>query len=262
MCGFLSAIVLRNGDVLMHPFLDSHADLAAYFRVPDTSSSLQPFAKVELVPSDNWLDPSSWVFRLDEETAPRWWGDVKNGAEQTLRDRATQMVLRAGRVPILCDGVWILGGDAVVQSVRLGARIVRVQDEAQIHNVGGGTFSGVRGGTFSDVWGGTFSGVRGGTFSGVRGGTFSGVWGGTFSDVGGGTFSGVWGGTFSDVWGGTFSDVWGGTFSGVWGGTFSGVWGGTFSGVRGGTQIRPLDGRARDLVLDDSARAHLVARTG
>ena len=190
MCGFLSAIVLRNGDVLMHPFLDSHADLAAYFRVPDTSSSLQPFAKVELVPSDNWLDPSSWVFRLDEETAPRWWGDVKNGAEQTLRDRATQMVLRAGRVPILCDGVWILGGDAVVQSVRLGARIVRVQDEAQIHNVGGGTFSGVRGGTFSDVWGGTFSGVR------------------------------------------------------------------------GGTQIRPLDGRARDLVLDDSARAHLVARTG
>src|SRR3990167_8868618 len=203
----------------MHPFLDSHADLAAYFRVPDTSSSLQPFAKVELVPSDNWLLPSSLVFRLDEETAPRWWGDVKNGAEQTLRDRATQMVLRAGRVPILCDCVWILGGDAVVQSVRLGARIVRVQDEAQIHNVGGGTFSG--------VGGGTFAGVGGGTFSGVGGGTFSGVGGGTFSDVGGGTFSGVWGGTFSDVWGGTFSGVWGGTFARARGGARAGARGGT-----------------------------------
>ena len=31
MCEFLSALVVKNGDVLSHPLLDSHSDLVRYF---------------------------------------------------------------------------------------------------------------------------------------------------------------------------------------------------------------------------------------
>ena len=87
MCNFLSAIVLRNGDVLTHPMLDSHSDLVAYYALPDTTAHHQHFAKVELTPVD-WLDPTTWRFRLDEETAPSWWEDVATGVEAEMRRRA------------------------------------------------------------------------------------------------------------------------------------------------------------------------------
>lgn len=58
MCNFLSAVVLRNGDVLTHPMLDSHSDLVRYYKLPDTRVYHQHFAKVELTPVD-WLDVST-----------------------------------------------------------------------------------------------------------------------------------------------------------------------------------------------------------
>lgn len=71
MCQFLSAVILRNGDVLTHPMLDSHTDLIRYYKLPDTTAYHQHFAKVELTPVD-WMDPATWTFRLDEDTAPSW----------------------------------------------------------------------------------------------------------------------------------------------------------------------------------------------
>mgnify|MGYP001561846327 CR=1 FL=1 len=65
-------IVLKNGDVLSHPLLDSHSDLVTYFKLPDTRQHHQHFAKVELTP-DDWLNVDTWKFRLDESTAPGWW---------------------------------------------------------------------------------------------------------------------------------------------------------------------------------------------
>ena len=225
MCNFLSAIVLRNGDVLTHPMLDSHLHLIQHFKLPDTREHHQHFAKVELTPTGDWLDVSAWQFRLDEHTAPGWWEDVKASAESTLRARAEKMILKTGEHSLLIDGCWIIGGDAVIRDVR-AARIPRVSG-GTISDVSGGTISGVRGGTISDVWGGTISDVRGGTISGVSGGTISGVRGGTISGVRGGTISGVSGGTIS----------------GVRGGTISGVWGGPW---------KPL--------LDDSAKAHVAMK--
>ena len=135
MCQFLSALVLRNGDVLTHPMLDSHSDLVTYFRLPDTDAYISHFAKVELTPRD-WLDPASWAWRVDEPTLTAWWADVATGAEATLRARAERMVLRDGEHQLIVDGCWIDGGSAVVRDVRAG-RIVRVKGSAQIHRVGG-----------------------------------------------------------------------------------------------------------------------------
>ena len=133
MCNFLSALVLRNGDVLTHPMLDGHADLVTYFKLPDTTAYVQHFAKVELRPLD-WGDVATWGWELDEETAPAWWADVAGGAEAELRARAARMILREGEHCLIVDGCWIVSGTAVVLDVRAG-RIVRVGGSAQIHDV-------------------------------------------------------------------------------------------------------------------------------
>ena len=135
MCHFLSALVLRNGDVLSHPMLDSHADLVTYFKLPDTSAYINHFAKVELRPVD-WADASTWTWTVDEPTLPTWWDDVAIGAEATLRARAAAMILKDGEHVLIVDGCWIVAGTAKIRDVRSG-RIVRVQDSAQVSDVGG-----------------------------------------------------------------------------------------------------------------------------
>ena len=133
MCQFFSALVLRNGDVLHHPMLDSHADLVTYFGLPDATAYHQHFAKVELTPVD-WFDASTWTFRLDEETAPGWWADVAIGVEATLRATAARMIVMSGTKRLIVDGCWIIGGTAVIHDVR-GGRLLRVGGAAQVHGV-------------------------------------------------------------------------------------------------------------------------------
>ena len=146
MCNFLSAVVLRNGDVLTHPLLDSHSDLIRYYELPDTRAHHQHFAKVELTP-DDWLNVDTWKFRLDESTAPGWWDDVKASAEATLRDRAKRMIITTGRKDLILEGCWILAGDAEFVNMR-GGRIVMMR---------GGTLTEMCGGTLTAMWGGTLS---------------------------------------------------------------------------------------------------------
>ena len=133
MCDFLSALVLRNGDVLSHPMLDSHSDLVTYFKLPDTNAHIQHFAKVELTPVD-WMDAATWKWSVDEAVLPIWWDDVKDRAEATLRARAAGMILKDGEHQLIVDGCWIVGGTAKIRDVRSGW-IRRVQDSARVSGV-------------------------------------------------------------------------------------------------------------------------------
>ena len=136
MCNFLSALIVRNGDILTHPMLDSHHDLVTYFKLPDSNGHIPRFVKVELTPTDNWLDPATWKWQVDEETLPRWWEDgLAVQAEAALRRRAKSMIVTDDRT-LIVDGCWIVGGKAKIRDVRSG-RIVRVQDSASISNVWG-----------------------------------------------------------------------------------------------------------------------------
>lgn len=146
ICNFLSVLVLKNGDVLHHPMLDSHADLIAYFNLPDTSAHHQHFAKAELTPKD-WLEPDTWLWRIDEETRPGWLDDVEAQAEKKTRSLVRRMILTDNsKLPkLIVDGCWIVGGKAMIRDVR-GGRIVRVQDSAQVSDVGDSA-------RVSDVWG-------------------------------------------------------------------------------------------------------------
>ena len=127
--------MLKNGDVLTHPMLDSHADLVTYFKLPDTNAHIRHFAKVELVPVD-WTDPATWTWRVDEPTIPRWFAAVAAEAEATLRARAAKMILKDGEHALIVDGCWIVAGTAKVRDIRSG-RIMRVQDTASLQNVWG-----------------------------------------------------------------------------------------------------------------------------
>ena len=238
MCQFLSAVILRNGDVLTHPMLDSHTDLIRYYKLPDTTAYHQHFAKVELTPVD-WMDPSTWKFRLDEETAPSWWEDVATGVEATLRARAAKMILR-GDHDLIVDGCWIVGGKAEIRDVRSG-RIMRVQDSAQIHGVRGsaqihdvGDSAQIHG-----VWGSAqILGVRGSAqIHGV--GDSAQIHG-----VGGSA-------QIHDVWGSAQIHGVGGSAQ------IHGVWGSAqIHGVGDSAQIHDVRGSA---VLDDSAKKAVVA---
>ena len=154
MCDFLSVLVLKNGHVLHHPMLDSHADLVAYFDLPDDTPFLERFAKAELTPND-WLDPDTWTWRIDEAMRPQWLEEVEARAEQAARTIARKMILTDNsKLPrLIVDGCWIVGGKAVIRDVR-GGRIIRVQDSATVSDVqDSATVRGVGGSaTVRDVW--------------------------------------------------------------------------------------------------------------
>ena len=150
MCNFLSAVVLKNGDILMHPMIDSHSELVEYFKLPDTSQHIRHFVKVELTPTtdESWLDPSLWTFRLDEERKPSWWDDEASAkAEADLRRRASAMIINDDKTPLIVDGCWIVGTKGKIREVRSG-RIVRMC---------GGTLTAMRGGTLTAMGGGTLT---------------------------------------------------------------------------------------------------------
>ena len=177
MCNFLSAVVLRNGDLRMHPMIDSHAELVEYFKLPDATKFVSHFAKVELTPpadpGNNWMDVSQWKFRLDEETAPVWWEDVAERVESDLRRRAEGMILRDGDHGLIVDGCWIVGGAAQIREVRSG-RIMRITG-GTVNAIWGGTVNEITGGTVHAIWGGTVNAITGGTVNAIRGGTINAI---------------------------------------------------------------------------------------
>jgi hypothetical protein len=221
--------VLKNGDVLTHPLLDSHTDLVRYFELPDTTAYHQHFAKVELTPAD-WLDPATWRFRLDEDTAPGWWEDVATQVEATLRDRARSMIITTGRKDLILEGCWILAGDA--------------------------EFVDMLGGTLQRMDGGTLQRMDGGTLQRMDGGTLQGMCGGTLQRMCGGTLQRMYGGTLQEMCGGTLQEMYDGTLQEMCGGTLQAMYGGTLQEMLGGT----LQARGPRAALGAQARKFLTQK--
>ena len=154
MCDFLSVIVLRSGDILHHPMLDSHTDIQRYFRKQPhlthalrDEDRLERFARVEFTPTDEtWFEPEKWVLQIDEDITPKWWDEtMQNQTRKRLVHLVKTMTLVEGDHDLIVDGCWIVGGKAKVKDVR-GGRIMTVRDSAQITNVRGSA-------QITNVWG-------------------------------------------------------------------------------------------------------------
>jgi hypothetical protein len=142
MCKFLSAIVMRNGDVLCDPeHTDSHEDLILAHGLRDSGalgSGGRDWSRVEFVPPKDGdiADLDRWTLTLDEDHAkPSWWDE----SEPALRTRLCEMV-RAHIVddkrPILLGGWWIVIRTAQIGKV-VGAAIKAVRDSASLKDVRG-----------------------------------------------------------------------------------------------------------------------------
>jgi len=135
VCNFFSAVGLRDGSIRWHWALDSHSDILTYYGIEDEDDYQTRFVKLELKPGENWLDPNTWTFSVDEETAPVWCDDERQVSFRAEMIRIAQkMILTTGEKRLIVDGVWIIGGDANVRDVRGGR--MRLQDNATISDVG------------------------------------------------------------------------------------------------------------------------------
>ena len=205
MCNFLSAVLVRDGDLLLDPeHTDSHEDLIEIHRLRDDGRGR--FVRVEFVPDKEAPgDLSRWALNIDEPSTPDW---IDLAA---LRERLVEIVrphLVTDERGLLIGGWWILLGGAKIRKAD-NARIAAMTGDSFLESASGSTrIDGVRdSATVSSVWGSaavsdvrdsaTVRGVRGSaTVRGVRdSATVSSVRGSaTVSDVwDSATVSGVWG---------------------------------------------------------------------
>ena len=234
MCNFFSVLIRRDGSLCWHWNIDSHSDLIAHFALRDDSQFIQHFAKAELRPdlgSDACLDAGRWAWTLDEPTRPEWLTpEIEQRAEAAARRLAESFIIRTGTRRLIVDGVWLIGGDAVVSDVR-GGRIITVRDSASIRDVRDSA-------SIRDV-------RDSASIHGVRdSASIHGVW--DSASIHGVRDSA----SIRDVWGNaSIRDVWGNA---------------SIHGVRGSASISDVGGCAsihgvsHTTMLDESARRHLV----
>ena len=73
MCKAFSCLINRAKKVTWKFAVDSHEDLVKIAGYTDDNDD-PTFARVEITPKNgNYLNPDTWVFRLDEERTPSWW---------------------------------------------------------------------------------------------------------------------------------------------------------------------------------------------
>ena len=134
MCDFLSAVVLRNGDVLHHDATDHHSDLVRHYKLPD-DRECRHFAKVEFTPPvkdgvPDYADADGYTLRVDEETEPQWFAELREQVEQKCRSIVRAMLVADER-DLLLGGCWILVGGAKVRDAK-SARIVAMYDTSRV----------------------------------------------------------------------------------------------------------------------------------
>jgi len=151
MCNFLSALVLRNGDIVADPeHTDSHEILIQSLGLQDTGNTIagRSFVRVEFTPPEDISaiqDLSLWRLQIDEESAPDWVDSESIRAK--LEDRVRGMFVSTNR-PILLGGCWILTGSTVVD-IAVSARIVSMTGSSRVGEMWGSSQVGTMTGSSS-----------------------------------------------------------------------------------------------------------------
>ena len=110
MCQFLSAIVSKNGEVYCDPFIDSHEELIQRFGLRDDQSQfINNIVRVEFTPKDNdYFDVENYSLRVDENSEPDWWAELRESVYNNLKERIKRMVVDKADNKVLCGGVYFV----------------------------------------------------------------------------------------------------------------------------------------------------------
>ena len=113
MCKFLSAIVLKNGDLICDPFIDSHEVLIENYNLRDNNTN--NFIRIEYSPNNNdYFDLTKYKLHIDEISIPNWFtNDLNDIITNRLNNILNKIIIKESqdilenRVAILCDGVTV-----------------------------------------------------------------------------------------------------------------------------------------------------------
>ena len=119
MCRFMSAIVMRNGDIICDPRIDSHEELIEKFNIHDGPCQLDRFCRIEFIPPpDDWsklFDTSAWKLRVDDKFTPEWFSHEKIRLQ--LISKVQTLLIQEERNK-LEGGCWILGSGAKIKEAK------------------------------------------------------------------------------------------------------------------------------------------------
>ena len=157
MCKFKSAIVLRNGDILHDPFTDSHEDLIQLFKLDDSDQFIERFVRVEFSPDgDDHTDLNSYQLKVDEDSTPDWFDELKDGLTEKMKDIVRPMIINEDRDIIVGHAV-VLGEinvNRLVNCLVINAGYSTIQDAgyATIRDAGDATIRNAGRATIRDAW--------------------------------------------------------------------------------------------------------------
>ena len=142
MCKFLSAIGLKNGDIICDPSIDSHEDLIKFNKLKETR--LRNWVRIEFYPDSDkdYADLSKYNLKVDD-TEFEWVSAVRDKWERKLCTRLKRIIVTDDRDYLPC-GVYILGkctiGKLIYATIRYaGEATIRYAGRATIRDAGWAT---------------------------------------------------------------------------------------------------------------------------
>jgi len=95
MCNFLSGIILKNGDVITNPLVNSHEDIIEDAGLSGKDNHIRYFARFEFTPFEReYHNLDKYTLRIDEESSPDWLTDeFKEKIERHCRLMLSNIVL-------------------------------------------------------------------------------------------------------------------------------------------------------------------------
>ena len=129
MCNFLSALVLKTGEIVCDPeYTDSHEDLIESRGLRD--DDFENFVRVEFTPDGSAIDePDKYQFKIDQGEIPAWWSaELQEQVIDQLKARI-RAAIRTELPPLLLGGFHIVANGQKARIKR--GRIVLVKSTVE-----------------------------------------------------------------------------------------------------------------------------------
>ncbi len=146
MCNFLSGWVLRTGDVLCEPMLDSHEELAKWFNIKrdDGHNAIRwEFSPTEKDGVRQFFDFDSYSFRIDEKETPSWFDEERREATINAAKKVLRSMVVSDDSRLILLGKAIFAGDGAKIARAIGCRLLAATAKANLSgaNLGGANLS-------------------------------------------------------------------------------------------------------------------------